>query len=286
MFRSMAGVRAAAPEVERPVLELSGPRLRRALESLVRGAEPRGGVERYAGALALKTEVFRRALGHGAVAHLDADGLARLVPFMATVRRRVRPLLTGNDAGILVRALAALLDGAEDTAGADARIADFCARFPPDAAHRWVRDLAAEALHFTLHERYPLMTRWVWDAATATGVLREIWHEDEGEEAEIGVRDGFETHLVLREELSRFLSDAGFFREMPFYVDLLMAEVYAHYVSTQGGTYLRADFNQPDDPLQIVVRMLGLDGARRGPPGSRDGKRLALTGPEDGDADS
>ena len=47
----------------RPQLDLSGPRLRRALESLVEGADALGGVERYADALKLKSAVFREALG-------------------------------------------------------------------------------------------------------------------------------------------------------------------------------------------------------------------------------
>ena len=38
-----------------------------------------------------------------------------------------------------------------------------------------MRDLAAEVLHVTAPDRYPLMCRWVWDAKVKTGVLREIW---------------------------------------------------------------------------------------------------------------
>ena len=61
----------------------------------------------------------------------------------------------------------------------DARIGRFCARFPQDKRHRWVRDLATELLHNADPERIPLMNRWVWDATANTGVIREIWHGDD-----------------------------------------------------------------------------------------------------------
>jgi hypothetical protein len=154
----------------------------------------------------------------------------------------------------------ALLDGASDTATADARLDEFCDRFPRDKRHRWVRDLAAELLHYTDPERYPLMCRWVWDARANTGVLREIWHGDNLDHRVIDVPDGYETFLVLREELSQFLSENGVFRDVVFYVDLLCAQVYADYISAQGGSYLRADFSSPGDPLAYTRRLLGLDG--------------------------
>ena len=50
------------PPDELPVLDLSGPVLRAALEKLVTASEPHGGVERYAEALGLKTRLFRDAL--------------------------------------------------------------------------------------------------------------------------------------------------------------------------------------------------------------------------------
>ena len=47
---------------------------------------------------------------------------------------------------------------------------------------------------------------------------------------------------------------------MPLFVDLLCAQVYAGYVVEQGGSYLRADFASPYDPMQHTRRLLGLDG--------------------------
>ena len=101
--------------------------------------------------------------------------------------------------------LVALLDGWSDLGTADQRLSAFVASFPTDREHRWSRDLAAEVLHFTAPERYPLMTRWVWDARVNTGVLREIWHSDNNVDAgTIAVGDGFATFVTLREELEGF----------------------------------------------------------------------------------
>jgi hypothetical protein len=123
-----------------------------------------------------------------------------------------------------------------------------------------VRDLGAEVLHFTLPEQYPMMCRWVWDVKTNTGVLREIWHGENVEYLVIDIPDSYAAFLMLREELSQFLTDNGVFRDVLHYVDLLQAQIYGHYVSSQGSTYLRADFTQEEDPMQYVRRLLGLDG--------------------------
>ncbi len=128
---------------------------------------------------------------------------------------------------------------------------------------RFVRDLAAELLHNCYPEHYPLMQRWVWDNRANTGVLREIWHGDNVDHMLIDVPDGYETFLILREELSQFLSDNGVFRDMLWYVDLLTAQVYADYINEQGGAFLRTDFASEGDPLEHTRRILGLDGRRR-----------------------
>jgi hypothetical protein len=39
-----------------------------------------------------------------------------------------------------------------------------------------------------------------------------------------------------------------------------MAQVYAGYIGERGGTYLRADFATPEDPMLHTRRILGLDG--------------------------
>jgi hypothetical protein len=242
-----------------PVLHLSGPALTGAMEALVSGSEDQGGIERYLEALALKVSLFQEAYADGTEAP-DRDTFKYLCAYMAPVRRRIGPYLEGSAYFDLCDRIAALFDGAEDTSTADARIAAFCAHFPQDKAHRWVRDLAAELLHYTDPERYPLMCRWVWDARANSGVLREIWYGADQSHATIDIPDGYATFLMLRQELSQFLSDNGVFRNVPLFVDLLCAQIYAGYVVEQGGSFLRADFASPYDPMQHTRRLLGLDG--------------------------
>jgi hypothetical protein len=248
----------------RPQLELSGPLLAHALETLIAGTDAQGGIEHWIDALKLKSRMFEQALGQGHPGDLPADTFKGLCAFMASVRRRVGPFLEQPGYAQMVDAIVELLTDARDTSTADVRIEAFCARFPCDSKHRWVKDLAAEILHGTYPERYPLMTRWVWDRKANTGVIREIWFGDEVDNMTIDVPDGYETCLMLREELSQYLTDNGVFRDVIWYVDLLCAKIYGDYVSAQGGVYLRADFSAPDDPMQHSRRLLGLDGVHAG----------------------
>jgi hypothetical protein len=65
-----------------------------------------------------------------------------------------------------------------------------------------------------------------------------------------------------------------------WYVDLLCAQVYATYVSAQGGSYLRTDFSSDDNLGVMMRRIVGLDGVRaktgRGEPPEIDGAAEAI----------
>jgi hypothetical protein len=248
------------PAPSGPVLDLSGPRLRRAYEHLLASAEAEGGIERYVGALALKASLFQEVLGRGRVHELTQTEFLDIAAFISPVRRRVGAWLEENGFRKMQVRLAALLEGWSDTATADARMAQFEGAFPANRANRWVRDLAAEVLHFTAPQHYPLMTRWMWDARVGTGVLREIWFADDPDTASITVGDRFKVHETLRGELEIFLRENGAFRDLPFYVDLLCAHVYAGYINDRGGQYLRADAcGDGVDSMLHTRRLLGLD---------------------------
>jgi len=240
-------------------LHLSGPKLKVALERLLAGAEAGGGVERWVTGLRFKAALFGQALDAAREARLDEHSFLGLCAMMPTVRRRIGAWLARGESESTCARVQHLLATATDTRRADERIAAFCESFPAAREYRYARDLAAELLHWGAYEQYPLMTRWVWDPAAGSGVLREIWHDD-ADPALGHVPDSFETFLVLREELAQYLTENGFFRDVPFYVDLLCAQVYAGYICEQGGTYLRAEFASEQDPMQYVRRMLGLDG--------------------------
>jgi len=258
----MAARTALQPkEIERPVLELSGDLIRSALQTMVAGSEEHGGVERYVDAVKLKSTLFREALVDADIATLELETFKSLCTFMSTVRRRIGDWL--NEAAF-EDMRGHIVDLFDDAVDVDERIGRFCSAFPRDKRHRWVRDLATELLHNADPERVPLMNRWVWDAKANTGVIREIWHAADVDHITIPVGDGYGTYLMLREELSLFLSDNGFFRDVLYYVDVLCAQIYARYICEQGGSYLRADFSAPEDPMQHTRRLLGLDGVRPG----------------------
>jgi hypothetical protein len=245
---------------EPPRLDLSGPILKRAFETLVAGSEKQGGVEQWIDALKLKSRMIQQAFSQGHPADMPLESFKSVCAFMSSVRRRVGPYLEQPAWGDMLEALAELLDRERQALPVDERLAVFCARFPQDSKHRWVRDLAAEILHGMDPERYPLMCRWVWDRKANTGVIREVWFDDNVDNMTLDVPDGYDTYLVLRQELSQFLSDNGVFRDMTWYVDLLCAKVYGDYIAAQGGLYLRADFSAPEDPMLHTRRLLGLDG--------------------------
>jgi hypothetical protein len=248
-------------------LELSGPKLKLALEALVSRAEEHGGVEAYVEALKIKSALFAQTLG----GDFSLKEFRALCAHMATVRRRIGRYVEPDHFEGMKEHVSQLL-GNPDTSTTDARMAQFCAAFPGDREHRWVRDLAAELLHYADPERYPLMTRWVWDARANTGVIREIWHAEDIDGISLEVPDTYPTFLVLREELAQYLAANGVFRDVLYYVDVLMAQVYAGYIGERGGTYLRADFATPEDPMLHTRRILGLDGV--GPSGRSKLKAL------------
>ena len=256
----MTGTTALRPhEFERPVLELSAEALRAGLKAMVVGSEEHGGIEQYVEAVKLKSTMFREVLVDRPVEDLDLEAFQGLCAFMSTVRSRVGAWLSEETFTEMREAIVELFD---DSVTVDERVSRFCARFPGDKKHRWVRDLAAELLHNADPERIPMMNRWIWDARANTGVLREIWHGENVDNITIEVADGYGTYVMLREELSQFLSDNGMFRDVLYYVDVLCAQVYAQYICEQGGSYLRADFSAPEDPMQHTRRLLGLDGVQ------------------------
>ncbi|MGI9233635.1 MAG: hypothetical protein ACR2RD_08395, partial [Woeseiaceae bacterium] len=258
----MAPTSALQPhEFERPVLDLSADALRAGLQIMIRGSEDHGGIERYIDAVKLKSTMFKQALIEDDVEKLELETFKGLCTFMATVRRRISDWLN-EDAFTDMRA--GIVELFDEEQHIDNRIGRFCDRFPNDKKHRWVRDLAVEMLHNADPERVPLMNRWVWDVKSNTGVIREIWHGDDVDHITLKVPDNYGTYVMLREELSQFLTDNGFFRDVLFYVDVLCAQVYAQYICEQGGSYLRVDFSAPEDPMQHTRRLLGLDGVQPG----------------------
>jgi hypothetical protein len=111
-----------------------------------------------------------------------------------------------------------------------------------------------------------------------------MWFGEDVDHTTIPLPDGYPTFLMLREELAQFMTGHGVFRDVIYFVDMLTAQVYANYISAQGGTYLRADFSSAEDPMHHTRRILGLDGVRPGSSRTRlkaiDGEAFVLDDPE------
>ena len=284
MLRLLKSDNASKEAQVRPVLELSGPRITSSFEKLLNASDTQGGVEAFVTAIKFKKSVFEEALNASNLPNLNEETFLGFCAFIAPVRRRIGSWIESKDFSMLHTCLTDLLTGVRDGSDVDSRIKTFCSQFPEDRSHRWVRDLAAELLHFSDMEQYPLMTRWVWDQSANTGVIREIWYADDIDHINLDIPDKYETHLVLREELSQFLASNGVFRDVLYYLDLLLAQIYADYISEQGGTFLRTDFSSELDPLEFTRRMLGLDGIDPDTGRTRvklaSGERFKLNDPE------
>ena len=265
--------------VETPVLHLDGKRLRSAFNSMVECAEKLGGIETIVEGLSGKSLLFQRTFGDPTVALLESE-LFDACAFMPTVRRRMKGALEARGFDQLETAVKEFLRdiSIENT---DARINAMEKSLTMTPKDRWIRDLAAEILHYREPETYPLMTRWIWDYTSNSGVLREIWFSDSDTEF-LNIPHGIKTHLELRRELSGFLDSLGVFRDLHFMVDILFAWIYSQYIGNQGGSFLKTDFSFTGTPFGYVFRMLGLDAALSASGKSRlllaNGKRYCLSG--------
>ena len=252
-----------------PVLHLDGARLRDAFESMAKAAESLGGVEVLINAVNGKANLFQRTFSPP-LTDLQQPQLLDACSLMPTVRRRLKLALENYDFQFLRQTITVL---AEDVSidCVDERMAQVTDAFPVTKEYRWVRDLAAEIIHYTNPDMYPLMTRWVWDKTANTGVLREIWFKEYQDEY-LDIPDGVQTHLVLRSELEEFLRTAGVYADVPIMIDLLSAWIYAEYIGLQGGSFLKTEFSSSDASISHAIRMLGLDAGK-----SADGRSRLIT---------
>ncbi len=122
--------RACRSVADRPQLDLSGPRLRRAIESLVAGAETHGGIERYMDALKLKSAVFREALAADNGRRRDASTSRRSGRCARSCPRCAAASCPGSRSRPIRRCAprsSTCSSRRRDTSGTDERIARFCA---------------------------------------------------------------------------------------------------------------------------------------------------------------
>lgn len=233
------------------------------LQRLLDDLSDRGGVDAFVTSLGKKHELFRSVLAPEQVEAMDRGTLDTLLECVFTVRRRLPAALSRVSHETLLEAVKALLYGRENLAE---RMRAFVATVP-DADRKMKRatwDFAAELLHFRAPEHYPLMTRWVWDPNTVSGALREFLRgNDTLRHIPIDDRPG--TFEGARVWFAEQLAALGFYRDVHFVVDLLLAQAYGDYVRAMasGMGILSADFGAKNDPAELLAKLLGIDPARR-----------------------
>lgn len=233
-------------------------------ESKVKGlhaavAEARGldGVEPLVRAIAAKADAFQSRLADRSVEPSDVEALAGVV---FSVRRKIGAHLPTHGRR-LADAIETLLK--EESTPIEERLERFSLILGDDKKlRRGLWDFAAEIVHFTDPDDVPLMTRWVWDANTTAGALREFLKGNDTLRT-IPIEAGLAAARHYRQWFYEALAELGFYRDLPFLVDLLWAHAYADYaksLSMQIGL-IDAQFGAKQDPLELVVKILGIDAA-------------------------
>ena len=229
-----------------------------------------GGVDPYLESLAGKSRLFQAALTEEALERLDVVELRTLLETVMPARKRLWPVLERAGIGVVMPAMRRLLYGSAEL---EERLTAFVAELPVDRAtdvkaakklERAAHDFAAELLHFRDPERYPLMTRWVWDQTTHSGAMREfVKGGDTLSAVPLGTSPG--VYEAGRVWVAEQLAGQGLYREPYFVVDLFLAHAYADYMRamSSGMGLMNADFGGSADPLEPVKKLLGIDSARR-----------------------
>lgn len=213
-------------------------------------ADAGAGLQAYVEALETKHRLFAAALADPA--RLDLAQLEELLGTVFTARRKLYPAIEALGAEAFAARLAQLLAG-------KATIGAFCDALPmPEdrAARRKQRgaahDFAAELLHFGDPQAHPLMTRWVWDASSASGALRELMREERGAEID---------HAAARAWLYERIAEHGIWRDRHWLADLVLAMAYVTYFRAMTGGVLGSDFTRASTPEEQLRKLLGLDAA-------------------------
>lgn len=228
------------------------------------------GVEPVLQALETKSLLFREALAQERLEVLDREAVELLLDTVMPARRRIGAALACVGPEVLRRSVRVLLEGPAPLAerlDAFARtLAVSAMSSEPREARRLRRgalDFAAELLHFHDPVRYPLMTRWVWDAETQSGALRELVRDSDSVK-QIPWGDSPGVYEAGRIWIAQQMKEHGVYRAPHFLVDLYLAHVYGGYMLSMsaGMGLLKADFGGSGDPLEIAKKLLGIDESR------------------------
>lgn len=239
---------------------------------LLENAGQDGGIEIYLERLGAKQRVYAEILGAARGAPVGMDAIERLLGHVFTARRRLFPTLEQMGE----QRCAQLLDGLIARGAPVARrIQDFVDAMPGahtmdraevQAAARLRRaawDFAAEVVHFSDPVRFPLMTRWVWDRSTQSGALRELVRGNDAL-AEIPFDNSPGLFEGARRWIAQRIAEQGIYREVPLWIDLVLAQAYTGYLRSMTEGSLGADFGRGAPAHEQLAKLLGIDAPPKG----------------------
>lgn len=243
------------------------------LNELLNALEDQGGLQAFLDSLSKKHEVFAQVLEKDRLAQLEQAALETLLATVFTARRKLPAVLFMLPQAELNTAIGELLYG---TGALEEKMQRFVSVLPLQDGddkdtkktniklRRSVWDFAAEMLHFTMPETYPLMSRWVWDTNTESGAMREFIAGNETLR-EVPFDNRPETFEGVRTWMAEQLGTNGFYRDVHFLIDMLLAWAYSDYMRAMSSSMglIESEFGGKQDPTEPMRKLLGIDSARR-----------------------
>lgn len=238
------------------------------LNGLLEAAADKGGVEPFTDALRAKHEMIATAFPvNSSEMNLTQESLDAVLEIIFPARRKLAQFFAETDQDNLIKELKLLVYG-EDSI--NDRIDRFCELIPASnekivrRQRRALWEFSAEILHFRDPELMPFMARWIWDVNTDSGAVREITKaSDAVEKIPLGMTP--EDYQGVRAWLAGVLAEEGFYRDVAYLMDLVLAQAYADYVKAMstGIGMVDAEFASQQDPLDFLTKLLGIDPSRK-----------------------
>ncbi|MDH4149318.1 MAG: hypothetical protein OEV67_02265 [Betaproteobacteria bacterium] len=269
---AVATVPAEVVPVDLPV-PLDTEIFQRHFNALLAGMEQDGGADSFLAALEAKRQAVAEARERALEVPPGLDAIEPVLALVFTARRKLYPALTALgdeqlaalmsrlwfDTSSLPDRLQQFIDampGAENGTRASVKVAA--------KLRRAAWDFAAEMLHYGEPERYPLMSRWVWDQGTQSGALREFVRGGDAMR-EVPFSNDPAVFEGARRWLAGQLAAQGIYRDEALWINLVLGQAYLAYFRSMTEGSLGADFGRGVPPNEQLKRLLGIDAA----PGAR-----------------
>ncbi len=271
-FKKQPDLAAAASETDLIVpaslsVPLDAAQFQQRYTALRHNTDEDGGIEGFLNSLEAKHQLFSLLLKQDAIDQLTLEGVEALLETVFSARRRVYFVFTTMGSQSAVAAIRELLYGQNPLQDRMSRFSELVAideasdkeaRKAAAKNRRAMFDFGAELLHFNDPLKYPLMTRWVWDQNTVSGALREFIRGNDSMST-VPLGSSPETYEGARVWLAEQLAEQGLYKDVHYWVDLMLAQAYSEYFRSMAEGMLSADFGRASGPADYVKKFLGID---------------------------